>query len=226
MNHDQAIREQVVERYLLGELSEDARADFEDHFFDCALCAADLKDGAMFVDTLRLDPRPVGSAQPKIHLVAKHNPAPWLRPWLVPALAASLLVVAYQNVLVLPGLRHIVAVAQAPAVMNNIVLANIDARGAEMPKLLAPAHGSFLISVDVPSKSEYASYICALYNASGERLWQMPITAQQAENTVSLRVPTDKATDGTNELRVLGIPSTGGSPVEVGRYRFTLQVSK
>src|SRR3954453_18771085 len=149
MNHDQAIREQAVERYLLGELPEDARASFEEHFFDCALCAADLKDGALFVDTLRLDPRPVSSPQPKIHLVGKHNSAPWLRPWLVPALAASLLVVAYQNVVVLPGLRHIVAVAQAPAVMNNIVLANIDAPQAYIPKLLAPAHGSFLISVDV-----------------------------------------------------------------------------
>jgi hypothetical protein len=134
--------------------------------------------------------------------------------------------VAYQNIVVLPGLKHRVAVAQAPAVMNNIVLANIDARGADIPNLTAPAHGSFLISVDIPSKAEYASYICALYNASGEQLWQVPITAQQAENTVSLRVPTDKTANGTNELRILGIPSTGGSPVEVGRYRFTLQISQ
>jgi hypothetical protein len=229
MNHDRAIREQAVERYLLGELSEAARARFEEHFFGCPLCAADLKEGVVFVNALRFPsepirlPAPTSLSEPKIHLVAKHNPAPWLRAWLVPALAASLLVIAYQNVLVLPGLRHIAAVAQAPAVMNNVVLANIDARGADIPKLIAPAHGSFLISVDVPSKAEYASYICALYNASGKRLWQMPITAQQTENTVSLRVPTDKATDGANELRVLGIPSIGGSPVEVGRYRFTLQ---
>lgn len=226
MNHDEAIREQAVERYLLGELPEDARARFEEHFFDCALCASDLKDGAMFVDALRLDPQPVGSPQPNLHLVAKRPPVSWLRPWLAPALAASLLVVAYQNILVLPGLKHRVAVAQAPSVMNNIVLANIDARGADIPNLTAPAHGSFLISVDVPSKAEYASYLCALYNASGERLWQVPITAQQAENTVSLRVPTDKTANGTNELRILGIPSTGGSPVEVGRYRFTLQISQ
>jgi Putative zinc-finger len=226
MNHDQAIREQAVERYLLGELPEDARARFEEHFFDCALCAADLKDGALFVDGLRLDPQPAGLPKPKVHLVAKHNPAAWLGPWLAPALAASLLVVAYQNILVLPGLRRSVAVAQTPTVINNVVLANIDARGADIPKLTAPAHGSFLISMDVPSKAEYASYICSLYNASSERLWQMPITAQQAENTVLLRVPTDKAANGANELRVLGVRSTGGSPVEVGRYRFLLQVSQ
>ena len=225
MNHDQAIREQAVERYLLGELPEDVCARFEEHFFDCAICASDLKNGAMFVDALRADPQSTGSPQRHIHLVAKRPPAAWLRPWLVPALAASLLVVAYQNILVLPAMRRVVAVAQAPEVMNNVILATISARGSDVPKLLAPAHGSFLISVDIPSKAEYASYLCLLYNSSGKQLWQMPITAQQAENAVSLWVPTDKAAGGTNELRVLGIPPTGGSPVEVGRYRFTLQIS-
>jgi hypothetical protein len=226
MTHDEAIREQAVERYLLGELPEDARVGFEEHFFDCAICASDLKGSVLFVDTLRLDRQLAGSSQSNIHLVAKRQPVSWLRPWLAPALAASVLIVAYQNLLVLPGLRRTVAVAQAPAVLNNVILANIDARGADIPKLTAPAHGSFLISVDVPSRAEYASYFCALYNASGERLWQIPITAQQAENTVSLRVPTNKAANGPNELRVLGVPSTSGSPVEIGRYRFTLQVSQ
>jgi hypothetical protein len=92
--------------------------------------------------------------------------------------------------------------------------------------VVAPALGSFLLSVDIPSKGDYASYICLLYNSSGERLWQMPITAQQAENTVSLRVPTEKAASGANELRVLGVPAAAGSPVEVGRYRFSLQISQ
>jgi hypothetical protein len=226
MNHDQAIREQAVERYLLGELAEDARGRFEEHFFDCAICASDLKNGAAFVDALRAEQRPAGSPEPNIHLVPRRTAAPWLRTWLVPALAASLLVVAYQNILVLPAMRRAATVAQAPAVMNNIILANMDARGADIRKLVAPAHGSFLISVDIPSKAEYASYLCLLYNSSGEQLWQIPITTQQAENTVPLSVPTDKAASGTNELRVLGLPAAGGPPVEVGRYRFSLQVSQ
>jgi hypothetical protein len=226
MNHNDAIREQSVERYLLGELPEDARAQFEQHFFDCDICASDLKAGTAFVDTLRTDPQVVGSPQRKLQVVPNRAPRTWLRPWLAPVLAASLLVVAYQNILVLPGMRKAAAVAESPAVINTVILANISARGTDIPRLVAPAHGSFLVSVDVPSKSEYASYICSLYTSSGERLWQLPITTQQAENTVSLRVPTDKAAEGINDLRVLGVPSTGGSPVEVGRYRFTLQISQ
>jgi hypothetical protein len=225
MNHDEAVREQAVERYLLGELAQDVRARFEEHFFDCAICAADLKTGALFVDALRADRQPAGSPAPDLRIVPKRT-APWLRPWLAPALAASLLVVAYQNILVLPAMRRAANVAQTPAVMNNVVLANIDARGGDIPKVVAPALGSFLLSVDIPSKGDYASYICLLYNASGDRLWQMPITVQQVENTVSLRVPTDRAASGANELRILGVPAAGGSPVEVGRYRFNLQISQ
>ena len=226
MNHDEAIREQTVERYLLGELPEDARALFEEHFFDCDICASDLKAGAAFVDALRTDPQVVSPPQRNLQVVPNRKPRTWLRPWLVPALAASLLVVAYQNILVLPGMRRAATAAQSPAVMNTVILANISARGTDIPRLVAPAHGSFLASVDVPSKAEYASYICSLYTSSGERLWQIPITSQQAENTVSLRVPTDKAAKGINDLRVLGVPSTGGSPVEVGRYQFTLHISQ
>jgi hypothetical protein len=226
MNHDEAIREQAVERYLLGELPEDARARFEEHFFDCNICASDLKGGAAFVDALRTDPQVVSPPQRNLQVVPNRKPRTWLLPWLAPALAASLLVVAYQNILVLPAMRRAAAAAQSPAVVNTVILANISARGTDIPRLVAPAHGSFLVSVDVPSKTEYRSYFCSLYTSSGERLWQIPITSQQAENSVSLRVPTDKAAEGINDLRVLGVPSTGGSPVEVGRYQFTLQISQ
>ena len=52
------------------------------------------------------------------------------------------------------------------------------------------------------------------------------VGATLAESSFSLQVPTDKAANGANELRVLGVPAAGGSPVEVGRYRFMLQVSQ
>ena len=99
---------------FLGELAEDARAQFEEHYFDCAICAADLKSGATFVEALRTEPQPTASPQRGIHVVAKRGPSTWLRPWLVPALAASLLVIAYQNVVVLPGMRRATAAIPEP----------------------------------------------------------------------------------------------------------------
>ena len=178
----------------------------------------------MFVDALRLDPQPVGLPQPNIHLVAKRPPVSWLRPGPGTRLGR-----------VSPGrgLPEYPGAPRSEASCRSRSSAGSDEQHCigqhrrprpDIPNLTAPAHGSFRISVDVSSKAEYASYLCALYNASGEQRWQVPITAQQAENTVSLRVPTDKTANGTNELRILGIPSTGGSPVEVGRYRSTRQI--
>jgi anti-sigma factor RsiW len=232
MTHDEAIREQAVERYLLGELSGDARDRFEEHFFDCVLCAADLTDGARFVDALRSLPpagdvaAPAPIPQRGLHVLPKRSLAARLTPWLTPALAASLLLIAYQNLLVLPGLRHAAASLAQPAVLNNVVLANLDARGADIPSLSAPAHGSFVVSLDVPSRPGAVSYLCALYDAQGHRLWEMPVTAQQAENTIFLRVPADKATPGQNELRVLAVSAGGGAPSEIGRYHFNLSISQ
>jgi len=230
MTHDEAIREQAVERYLLGELSGEARDRFEEHFFDCALCAADLKDASRFVDGLRALPPSAFAAQnsdsaaPAIHAVPRRPLSVRLAPWLGPALAACLLVLAWQNVVVLPGLRRSAASFDQPAVLNATVLANINARGSDVPTLSAPAHGAFVVSVDVPSRPGAASYQCALYDSQGHSLWQVPVSGQQADNTVFLHIPTDKASAGTNELRIFSISADGRQAAEIGRYHFNLNI--
>ena len=44
MEHQEAIRTRAVERYLLGEMLEDEQAAFEEHYFDCRVCAADVTE--------------------------------------------------------------------------------------------------------------------------------------------------------------------------------------
>src|SRR5579859_7140734 len=39
MNHEEAIRMMGTEQYLLNELSPELREQFEEHFFDCGICA-------------------------------------------------------------------------------------------------------------------------------------------------------------------------------------------
>jgi anti-sigma factor RsiW len=55
MDHREAIRLQAAERYVLGELTKDLRDEYEEHYFDCAECAADVKATAAFVDNLKFD---------------------------------------------------------------------------------------------------------------------------------------------------------------------------
>ena len=46
MDHHNAVESRASERYLLGEMSEPERFEFEAHYFDCAVCADDVRTGA------------------------------------------------------------------------------------------------------------------------------------------------------------------------------------
>ena len=50
MEHSQAVEQMAAERYLLNELTPEAREAFEEHVFDCPDCALDLRAAAAFVD--------------------------------------------------------------------------------------------------------------------------------------------------------------------------------
>jgi hypothetical protein len=53
MSHEEALCILAAERYLLSEFDNRLREAFEEHFFDCSDCAADLRAGATFLDALK-----------------------------------------------------------------------------------------------------------------------------------------------------------------------------
>ena len=53
MDHLQAVNTLATERYLLDEMTDAERDDFEGHFFACSECAEDLRVGAVMVDGAR-----------------------------------------------------------------------------------------------------------------------------------------------------------------------------
>ena len=108
-DHRQATQLTAVEKYLLDELTPELRDEFEEHFFDCQECATDLGATVAFMEAakreFRLNPVPKPAVAPK----GKSGLAV-LRPVIAwSALAASLLVIAYQNVLVYPRFKAEIA---------------------------------------------------------------------------------------------------------------------
>src|SRR5215472_1993563 len=87
MNHAEAVETQVVERYLLGELNDSETEEFEQHYFACADCAADVAAAtilkanarAVFEDDAEPPPAPQ-PAKPGFweQLFAAFRPAPAL----------------------------------------------------------------------------------------------------------------------------------------------------
>jgi Putative zinc-finger len=228
MNHQEALQEMAVERYLLGELSGASLLTFEEHLFDCPQCAQDVNAGATFIDAARTELRFPRRAA----VIAQPEPPRKWTDWLTnprflaPALGACLLLLGIETFVLQPRMRLQLAEANTPAVLNQLVLANANARGDGLyPEILAPEHGSFLLSIDVPSSDSYTAYRCSLYGPNGALEWQTTVSPEQARDALLVRMPTDKVVEGLNKLIIEG-QLANATMQELTRYPFTVKIQK
>jgi hypothetical protein len=227
VNHFEALQSRAVEKYLLGEMLPPERDEFEEHFFDCPECAVDLRATAAFLDAAKRELKELSSE------VAHNQPVkrslfvmPWKPALAWTALAASLLVTAYQNILVFPRMTNEIAQLKAPEVLPSLSLVNGNSRGDETSAMTVANAKPFLLLVDIPTQDRFMSYTCSLYSPSGALAWQVQISAPEAKDTVSIRVPGVEKAAGSYTLIVRG-NGDGTSPgpaVELAQYRFTLKV--
>ena len=224
MDHQQATQLTAVEKYLLDELTPEAREEFEEHFFDCEECALDLRATDSFITVARQEfktnPVPKNSAAP-----GRKRPQASFWPsgiaWF--ALAASLLVIAYQNVMVFPQLKSQIAELKGPEILPSLSLVGGNSRGGPLPVGAVNARQPFLLQLDIPTQDRFSSYTCLLYAPSGSLAWRLEVSAQEAKDTVLVRVPSSGGPAGEYTLAVQGNQGGGGGPVDLAHYRFALQ---
>jgi hypothetical protein len=230
MNHQEALREMAVERYLLGELSGASLDSFEEHLFECSECAMDVKTGVTFIDAARTELIPSRRVAAPNMKSARRWISWFTSPWiLAPALAACLLLLAFQTFVLQPRMKVEVAQARTPAVLNPLVLANAGARGDSIREVVAPEHGSFVISLDVPATGDFSSYLCSLYAPDGSLLWQTTVSPEQARDALLINMPAAKTKEGLNTFLIQGLPAVGGANgtlVDLARYRFRVKIQK
>jgi anti-sigma factor RsiW len=46
VDHQSAVERNLTEHYVLGELSPEEAEEFEEHFFDCEICAEDVRQAS------------------------------------------------------------------------------------------------------------------------------------------------------------------------------------
>jgi hypothetical protein len=221
MDHRQATELTAVEKYLLEELTPEVRDEFEEHFFDCQECATDLRATAAFMDAAKKEfkanpvPKPSGDAKKKSFL------APfWPSALVWSALAASLLVIAYQNMVVYPRFRTEIAELKAPEILPAISLVGGNSRGGQTPSIATGASQPFLLSLDIPTQDRFSSYTCLLYSPSGTLVWRVEVSVQAARDMVSIRVPSAERLPGEYTLTVQG--NLNGTSADLAHYRFAL----
>jgi hypothetical protein len=214
MEHPYASEHRLVEQYLLDELSPEMRDEFEQHFFDCRECAAELRMTSEFLQAARTELQRA-EAETVMQATGSRYSLRTLLQWrpvfAVAAFAACLLMVVYQNAVTLPRLRSEVAHADIPAVLPSLSLVGGNSRGGSLPSVNASGAGWILLQVDIPMQEGITSYTCSLYSPRHELLWSVPVSAEAAKDTVSLRAPLGDAAGGTYSLVVRAGGSQGSA---------------
>ncbi len=226
----------VVERYLLDELLPNEREAFEEHFFDCSECAMDLRAAAAFVDEARVQLPAMMAAEVRTPVEsAKVARTAWWRslfatPMVMgPVFAALLVMVGYQNFVVVPELR---TEAREPRMMPLIGL-NGEARGAAKVIAVDPKAGAAL-AVDFPEQTGYSSFAFDLYDPAGKAAWSHSVLAARdgapngdndaaGAGRLMLQIPAEGLREGAYTLAVSGVGAQGErTPLE--KYGFEIRL--
>ena len=227
MNHQDATQTMVVEKYVLNELTPELRAEFEEHYFECAECAMDLRATTAFLDAAKAEFK-AASAAKRLPVAVPKTRGLWRPSVVMPALAACLLFIVYQNTVVFPRLHQQIAQFNSPEVVPSVSLIGGASRGGVIPSMTVPAGHPFVLLMDIPTQDRFSSYTCSLYSPTGKLAWQVQVSAQEAKDTISITVPAADRMDGKYFLHVQGNTSASNpqTPVDLARYSFILKTPK
>lgn len=231
MEHEDALRTQAAERYLLGEMSPEEREDYEDHYFSCEVCGHELSVTAAFVANARVAltaPLPARVDQRDTGGAVRPGGGNW---WgrlfatsqvLVPALGVAVVVLAalvgYQQLAVIPELRQQLAERDAAQAVPTVALRSA-ARGAGPRLQVSPSDAFAVLQADLFPERAVTTYTATLVNADGREQLRTSLDAPEIGMPVTLLIPVRDLAPGEYTLIFQDDPA--GS--EAGRFSFSLE---
>ena len=229
MDHNEALQSQACEKYLLGELSPAERDAFEDHYFSCAECAAQLRCAAEFLSASREilaggSERASEATLKPDYVRPPRGWFPWLNPLVAgPAFAALLLFIAYQNFVTIPRYKQSASPRVLP--MHSLITGNTRGEGLVFSATPNEPMGLY---VDVPADAAFTSYLLRLEDPSGNASLLRSVSTEEAQKTQVLIVnPGSRA--GRYTIVVSGVPSGSTNPAaaqEISRLQFVVELTK
>ena len=194
MDHNEAVRLQAAEKYLLGELPKEQHAAYEEHYFDCSACAEEIKATVAFMESARQAIRekalePVGARAPAPSVPGFFS---WLRPaFAVPVLAALLLFIGYQNGVTIPRLKD------SSSQMGQIISSSFQLRGSvrggnesgdAANKVRVRLGESFALNFDFTPTGTFSQYVWQLQNNAGRAVKSGRISGDKKYQAMSLNM--------------------------------------
>ena len=206
MTHDEAKKSMAAEAYVLDDLEAAERNAFEEHFFDCTDCTADVLDAAKIADGVRTG-----------NVVRFRGYSRWAAAAAAAAVAIGL---AYNYVPQVATIwRHPSApIGQQASVPAREQTIDLDAsRAAQAP---FPIVGNQPVSVGfvIPVTDPRPPYVCELRDDAGVIIGSTKVdTIEKASNPVSLVIAAGKFRSGHYTLGIRG-------DREIPAYDFAVEV--
>ena len=233
MEHERAIQNLAVESYLLGEMSPSERESFEEHYFECAVCAEDLRAASQFMEDAK-DILAGAEARSAVPARTSESPAPkqsgwgwlgWLRPQAAAAMIAALVVImGVETFSTIPGLRRQVDEFETPRIVKSIVLRPVT-RG-DASTVLAGSREPVVLVFDPPESPELSPgspLRFTVKSADGRAVFELTGVAPNPGERITLSVPHLNVPTGDYTLVIEGPAASTGSRQELGQYPFKLE---
>ncbi|MGH9430310.1 MAG: hypothetical protein ACRD3T_02075 [Terriglobia bacterium] len=221
MDHEEALRVEAVERYLLGEMAGPEIEAFEEHYFVCRECAEALTTDAVFADNVRA----VFKGRELRKKPANPGHWAWLRNWLTPrvmapalAALALLLMTGYLELVTVPGLKARLSKTTAPQPVLAFALHSAS-RGETQTIEVPKDAGFYTVFIDLPPGNA-PDYFCEIRDASGALRISLTVPRSETSDTLNLLLDRSRTPAGDYTLIVRTSPADSG---EVGRYRFAVE---
>jgi hypothetical protein len=168
MEHTEAQQSQAVERYFLNEMTGGERDSFEDHYFDCRLCAEEMADGAKLV-----------AAGRRVALNAP-NVVPMPRRWTAWVSSAAAAVIAF-----IVGVGLPVSSSPSLVVASEIPMEMGVSRGPGEAATVIDSKNPILL-VTITDPRPFPSYEILIRDSGRKVVASTPVTADQAKDTIPL----------------------------------------
>ncbi len=217
MDHETAVKINATERYFLGELSEQDRDSFEEHFFSCPECAEDVRALTTFADNAKAVFRGE-AAEPKVHAgVLMAGKALWLSVGLNMALVLG---VGYSVLKVTPEMKRELAEARAPHFVQEVAVLGV-ARSAGVVRDIAPTTRRIVFALYLSEPFQGVGY--ELKGSDGKvedrRTLPSPPKEESADSHISLS--TGGLKPGVYEIAFWGV-AAGNREVPIGQSKFRI----
>jgi hypothetical protein len=201
-------------------MTELERHAFEEHFFDCAECAADVRAGALMRDGAKAGLLAESGARETSKVMRfepKATRVPWYRSVVLPWAAAATLAMftGYQTLRVVPSLRQREATSEA---LTPVTL-RAATRGAETRVSMPPDVRAVTLALDVPNVAATDEIRYEIRDSTDKSVVNGRAAAPTSGSQLLLLIPIWTLTPGEHYILFVASATTNNT---LGEYPFVV----